>query len=73
MGDYMVEETSGARAIRYSAIAVAIHWLSAALILTQIYLGFAFGNFPKGSAERVELFTAHKTDRKSTRLNSRHQ
>ena len=61
MPDYMVQETSGARAIRYSAIAVAIHWLSAALILTQIYLGFAFGNFPKGSAERGELFTAHKT------------
>ncbi|MCY7271921.1 MAG: cytochrome b [Sphingomonas bacterium] len=61
MADYMVEETSGARAIRYGNLAVAIHWLSAALILTQIYLGFAFGNFPKGSAERAELFTAHKT------------
>ncbi len=61
MADYMVEETSGSRAIRYSNLAVAIHWLSAALILTQIYLGFAFGNFPKGSAERAELFTAHKT------------
>ena len=61
MADYMVEETSGSRAIRYGALAVAIHWLSAALILTQVYLGFAFGNFPKGSAERTDLFTAHKT------------
>ena len=61
MADYMVEETSGSKAIRYGGLAVAIHWLSAALILTQVYLGFAFGNFPKGSAERTDLFTAHKT------------
>jgi len=61
MADYMVEETSGARAIRYGNLAVAIHWLSAALILTQIYLGFAFSDLPKGSAERAELFTWHKT------------
>ena len=61
MADYMVEEDSGPRAIRYGNVAVAIHWLSAALILTQVYLGFAFGNFPRGSAERTELFTWHKT------------
>ena len=61
MADYMVEESSGARAIRYAGLVVAIHWVSAALILIQIYLGFAFGNFPQGSAERAELFTWHKT------------
>jgi len=61
MADYMVEETSGRQAIRYANLVVAIHWISAALILTQIYLGFAFGNFPKGSPERTELFTWHKT------------
>jgi len=61
MADYMVDEDSGARAIRYGGLAVAIHWVSAVLILTQVYLGFAFGNFPKGSAERTELFTWHKT------------
>jgi len=61
MADYMVEETSGARAIRYGKLAVAIHWLSAVLILGQVYLGFAFGNLPRGSAERTEMFTAHKT------------
>ena len=61
MADYMVEETSGARAIRYGNLAVAIHWLSAALILTQVYLGFAFSSFPKGTPERAELFTWHKT------------
>lgn len=61
MADYMVEETSGARAIRYGNLAVAIHWLSAALILTQIYLGLAFSDLPKSTPERAELFTAHKT------------
>lgn len=61
MADYMVEETSGELAIRYGALTVAIHWLSAALVLTQVTLGFAFGNFPRGSAERAELFTWHKT------------
>ncbi len=61
MADYMVEETSGARAIRYANVAVAIHWISAALILTQIYLGFAFGDWPKGSPQRTELFTLHRT------------
>ncbi len=61
MADYMVQEDSGARAIRYGGLAVAIHWVSAALILAQVTLGFAFGNFPRGSAERAELFTWHKT------------
>ena len=44
MGDYMVQETSGTRAIRYANLVIAIHWLSAALILTQIWLGFTFGD-----------------------------
>lgn len=61
MSDYMVEEDSGPRAIRYAGIVIAIHWVSASLILAQVYLGFAFGNFPRGSAERTELFTWHKT------------
>lgn len=61
MSDYMVVETSGRRAIRYAPIVIAIHWLSAALILTQIWLGFAFSDAPKGSLERTELFAWHKT------------
>ena len=61
MADYMVEETSGARAIRYAGLVIAIHWISAALILTQIYLGFAFGDLPRGSVERTYLLTWHET------------
>ena len=61
MSDYMVERTTGDRAVRYRPVVVAIHWITAAFVLTQIYLGFAFGSFPKGSAERAELFGWHKT------------
>lgn len=61
MSDYMVEESSGARAIRYGGLVVAIHWTSAALILAQVWLGFAFHNLPKGTPERAELFLWHKT------------
>ena len=61
MDDRMVEETTGNKVIRYRPIVVAIHWISAALILWQIWLGFQFGDYPKGSPERTELFTLHKT------------
>ena len=61
MVDYMVEETSGRLAIRYVPIVVAIHWVTAALVLVQVWLGFTFHNLPKGTPERAELFTWHKT------------
>ncbi len=61
MSDYMVQEDSGARAIRYGRLAIAIHWLSAALILIQVWLGFTFHDLPKGTAERAEFFLWHKT------------
>ena len=61
MADYMVEEDSGPRGVRYSSLAIAIHWVSAALVLTQIYLGFTFHDFPRGSPERTEMFMWHKT------------
>ncbi|MEO6436059.1 MAG: cytochrome b/b6 domain-containing protein, partial [Tepidisphaeraceae bacterium] len=61
MSDYMIEETTGRQAVRYKSIVVAIHWITAAFVLTQIYLGFAFGDYPKGSPERTELFTWHRS------------
>lgn len=61
MSDYMIDQSTGDKAVRYRPIAIAIHWITAAFVLTQVYLGFAFGAFPKGSAERTELFTWHKT------------
>ena len=61
MSDYMVTESSGPAAIRYRSIVVWIHWLTAALVVVQIWLGFTFGDYPRGSPERTELFSWHKT------------
>ena len=61
MSDSMVDDTSGQQALRYRPIVVAIHWLTAALIVTQVWLGFTFHDLPKGTPERAELFTWHKT------------
>ena len=60
MSDYMVTETSGPLAIRYRRIVVAIHWITAILVLTQIYIGFKFHSMPKGP-ERLDAFAWHKT------------
>lgn len=61
MNDYMVEETSGRMAMRYRPVVAWIHWISAALILVQIWLGFQFGDYPRGSAERTFFFNWHKS------------
>ena len=58
--DRMIDETTGGSVQRYTSIAIAIHWLSAMLIITQIILGLKFGDMPKGPA-RIEMFTWHKT------------
>ena len=60
MGDYMVEESSGPLAIRYRGIVVAIHWISALLLVTQVAVGFIFSDMPRGP-ERMEMFAWHKT------------
>lgn len=60
MNDYMVEQTTGEATVRYSHGAATFHWLTAVLVLGQIYVGFAFGDLPKGPA-RMEMFTLHKT------------
>ena len=46
--------------LRYSNVAVALHWLIVALLLTQVWLGFTFDDMPRGPA-RMEYFTWHKT------------
>src|SRR5688500_9758186 len=60
MSDYMVEETTGRAVVRYKPVVVLIHWLTAALIVWQVYLGFTFHEMPRGPA-RMEMFTWHKT------------
>jgi len=60
MSDYMVEQTTGDATVRYSHGAATFHWLTAILVLGQVYVGFSFAALPKGPA-RMEMFTIHKT------------
>lgn len=46
--------------LRYNNGAVTLHWLTVALVLIQLYLGFTFADMERGPA-RTELFTWHKT------------
>jgi len=46
--------------LRYSDGAIALHWLTAALVVAQIYVGFVFADMERGP-ERGEWFTWHKT------------
>lgn len=59
--DYMVEQSTGLRAVRYKTIVVWIHWITAILVLTQVYLGFTFHALPRGTPERGFYFGWHKT------------
>ena len=61
MSDYMVEKTTGDATVRYSHGAATFHWLTVVLVLAQIYVGFTFGDLPRGSDARIEMFTIHKT------------
>jgi cytochrome b561 len=45
---------------RYSNVAVTFHWVTVALVLFQLWLGFSFADMAKG-AERSNLFTWHRT------------
>jgi cytochrome b561 len=46
---------------RYSNPAVAFHWITVALVLTQVVLGFAFAEFMAKGPARSEVFAWHKT------------
>ncbi|HVF38085.1 MAG TPA: cytochrome b/b6 domain-containing protein [Sphingomicrobium sp.] len=60
MSDYMVDANTGRDAVRYKSIVVWIHWVTALLVITQIYVGFTFHDMPRGP-ERGEWFNWHKT------------
>lgn len=60
--DYMVEESSGLRAVRYRALVVWIHWITAAVVVAQVVVGFMFHRvYEQGTPERMEMFAWHKT------------
>jgi cytochrome b561 len=56
----MVEETSGPVAVRYRRVVMWIHWITALLVLMQLYIGFTFHDMPKGP-DRMFVFGWHKT------------
>lgn len=58
--DRMIDTDSGAQPARYKGIVIAIHWVSALLILGQIAGGLLFASMAKGP-ERMEVFTLHKS------------
>ena len=61
MSDYMVTESTGPRAVRYRRIVMWIHWITAILVVSQVYIGFTFDDLPRGSEERAFVFGWHKT------------
>lgn len=58
----MAIETAGSvrEPLRYSNVAVTLHWLIVVLLLVQLWLGFTFADMPKGP-QRADYFTWHKT------------
>lgn len=46
---------------RYGAVAMAFHWLIAALVLVNVGLGLSFDSFQRGSAERLQIVLIHKS------------
>ena|SRR6185295_9503821 len=55
-----VSEAASRVPLRYSNVAVALHWTIVVLLLTQVWLGFTFADMPRGPA-RTDYFTWHKT------------
>lgn len=60
MADRAIEAREQQPLRRYSNVAIAFHWLTAALVLFQIWLGFSFADMEQG-AERANLFIWHRT------------
>jgi cytochrome b561 len=61
MSDYMVDQSTGPVAVRYRRTVMWIHWVTAILVIMQIYIGFVFHDLPRGSDERDFVFGWHKT------------
>jgi cytochrome b561 len=60
MADRVIEAREQHPLRRYSNVAVTFHWLTAALVLFQIWLGLSFADMAEGP-RRANLFTVHRT------------
>ena len=61
MSEYKVEGSSGPDGARYRRVVMWIHWITAILLIMQVYIGFVFHDLPRGSEERAFVFGWHKT------------
>ncbi|HWQ40166.1 MAG TPA: cytochrome b [Burkholderiales bacterium] len=46
---------------RYSTLAIALHWITAVLVLTLIGLGLYMTDIPRGTPERSFFYNLHKS------------
>lgn len=60
MADEAIEAREQRPLRRYSNLAAGFHWVTAALVLFQIWLGLSFADLPQGPA-RDNIFIWHKT------------
>ena len=44
---------------RYSSVSIGLHWLIAALLITQIFVGGWFSDLPRGGPEKGQAFGLH--------------
>jgi len=60
MSDSAIEARPQDALLRYSNVNVAFHWVTAAFVVFQLWLGFSFADMTQGP-ERANLFTWHRT------------
>ncbi|MBS0275611.1 MAG: cytochrome b [Proteobacteria bacterium] len=53
--------TSANTRTRYGTVAMTMHWIIAALVLTNIYLGLSFEYYPKGDPTLFKVVQIHKS------------
>lgn len=46
---------------RYGTVAMTMHWLIAALVLANLYLGLSFDSYPKGDPALFQVLQIHKS------------
>lgn len=54
-------EKFGDTKARYGVVAMSLHWLIAALLITNLYIGLSFDDFPRGSPELFKWLALHKS------------
>lgn len=53
--------TSANTRTRYGTVAMTLHWIIAALVLTNLYLGLSFDTYPKGDPTLFQVVQIYKS------------